>query len=203
MYVGLGRLTDAHRFSCVGVGRIKIAALAEGVAKKKKAKPVTMHKGISHRPNGSRVRPGHEEVRRPAAGPPIDETADVFRVVQVVGDAGVEREDDEHHRRRPYPAQVSPCDQRPRDRQHQERDHGDEVAQRRRSSGREAVTGRWAGERDEHLQETLAWVESLSDQRMAIFPVLHAPIDGAPTRTRCWRLRVTTGLYPRERSGVP
>jgi radical SAM superfamily enzyme YgiQ (UPF0313 family) len=36
------------------------------------------------------------------------------------------------------------------------------------------------GETDEHLRETLAWVESLSDQRMAIFPVLFAPVDGSP-----------------------
>lgn len=36
------------------------------------------------------------------------------------------------------------------------------------------------GERDEHLWETLAWVESLNDERMAVFPVLYAPIDGAP-----------------------
>jgi radical SAM superfamily enzyme YgiQ (UPF0313 family) len=34
------------------------------------------------------------------------------------------------------------------------------------------------GERDEHLQETLAWVRSLENERMAIFPVLYAPIDG-------------------------
>jgi hypothetical protein len=34
------------------------------------------------------------------------------------------------------------------------------------------------GERDEHLRETLAWVESLPDQPMAIFPLLHAPVDG-------------------------
>lgn len=36
------------------------------------------------------------------------------------------------------------------------------------------------GETDEHLQETLAWVESLADQRLAVFPVLFAPIDGTP-----------------------
>jgi radical SAM superfamily enzyme YgiQ (UPF0313 family) len=36
------------------------------------------------------------------------------------------------------------------------------------------------GERDEHLQETLAWVKSLGDQRLAIFPVLYAPVDGSP-----------------------
>jgi radical SAM superfamily enzyme YgiQ (UPF0313 family) len=34
------------------------------------------------------------------------------------------------------------------------------------------------GERDEHVQETLAWVESLSDERMAVFPLLYAPVDG-------------------------
>ena len=31
------------------------------------------------------------------------------------------------------------------------------------------------GESDEHLQETLAWVESLATERLAIFPVLYAP----------------------------
>ena len=36
------------------------------------------------------------------------------------------------------------------------------------------------GERDEHLQETLAWVESLRDQRLAVFPVFYAPVDGTP-----------------------
>jgi radical SAM superfamily enzyme YgiQ (UPF0313 family) len=36
------------------------------------------------------------------------------------------------------------------------------------------------GEHDEHLQETLAWVESLSNERLAVFPVLYAPIDGMP-----------------------
>jgi radical SAM superfamily enzyme YgiQ (UPF0313 family) len=34
------------------------------------------------------------------------------------------------------------------------------------------------GERDEHLRATLDWVRSLQNERMAIFPVLHAPIDG-------------------------
>jgi radical SAM superfamily enzyme YgiQ (UPF0313 family) len=34
------------------------------------------------------------------------------------------------------------------------------------------------GERDEDLQETLAWVDSLRDERMAVFPVLYAPVDG-------------------------
>jgi hypothetical protein len=34
-------------------------------------------------------------------------------------------------------------------------------------------------ERDEHLQETLAWVESLGGQRISIFPVLYAPVDGS------------------------
>ena len=35
------------------------------------------------------------------------------------------------------------------------------------------------GERDEHLQETLAWVQSLSNERMrtAVFPVIYAPLD--------------------------
>ena len=31
------------------------------------------------------------------------------------------------------------------------------------------------GETDEHLRQTLAWVESLGDQSLAIFPMLHAP----------------------------
>jgi radical SAM superfamily enzyme YgiQ (UPF0313 family) len=33
------------------------------------------------------------------------------------------------------------------------------------------------GERDEHVQQTLAWVESLGGQRMAVFPLLYAPVD--------------------------
>jgi tRNA A37 methylthiotransferase MiaB len=36
------------------------------------------------------------------------------------------------------------------------------------------------GEQDEHLRETLDWVHSLGDERMAVFPVLYAPIDGSP-----------------------
>jgi len=36
------------------------------------------------------------------------------------------------------------------------------------------------GEREEHVRETLAWVQSLGDERMAVFPVLYAPLDGAP-----------------------
>jgi radical SAM superfamily enzyme YgiQ (UPF0313 family) len=36
------------------------------------------------------------------------------------------------------------------------------------------------GETDEQLRETLAWVQSLGGQRLAIFPVLFAPVDGAP-----------------------
>jgi radical SAM superfamily enzyme YgiQ (UPF0313 family) len=36
------------------------------------------------------------------------------------------------------------------------------------------------GETDEHLRETLAWVKSLGDERLAIFPVLFAPVDGSP-----------------------
>jgi radical SAM superfamily enzyme YgiQ (UPF0313 family) len=36
------------------------------------------------------------------------------------------------------------------------------------------------GESDEHLRATLAWVQSLADQRLAIFPVLYAPVDGTP-----------------------
>jgi radical SAM superfamily enzyme YgiQ (UPF0313 family) len=40
------------------------------------------------------------------------------------------------------------------------------------------------GERDEHLQTTLSWVKSLSDQRLAVFPVLYAPVDGSPPLDR-------------------
>jgi radical SAM superfamily enzyme YgiQ (UPF0313 family) len=36
------------------------------------------------------------------------------------------------------------------------------------------------GEREEHLRETREWVRSLENERMAIFPVLYAPIDGNP-----------------------
>jgi radical SAM superfamily enzyme YgiQ (UPF0313 family) len=36
------------------------------------------------------------------------------------------------------------------------------------------------GERDEHVRETLAWVQSLGKERMAVFPVLYAPVDGGP-----------------------
>ncbi len=36
------------------------------------------------------------------------------------------------------------------------------------------------GEREEHLRETLDWVQSLGDERMAVFPVLYAPLDGGP-----------------------
>ncbi len=36
------------------------------------------------------------------------------------------------------------------------------------------------GEREEHVRETLAWVQSLSDERLAVFPVLYAPLDGTP-----------------------
>lgn len=36
------------------------------------------------------------------------------------------------------------------------------------------------GERDEHVQKTLAWVESLGNERMAVFPLLYAPVDGSP-----------------------
>lgn len=35
------------------------------------------------------------------------------------------------------------------------------------------------GETDEHLRETLDWVRSLGGERLAVFPVLHAPIDGS------------------------
>jgi len=44
------------------------------------------------------------------------------------------------------------------------------------------------GERDEHLQETLRWVESLGDERMAVFPLLYAPVDGTePPNPRALR----------------
>ncbi|MGD0516053.1 MAG: radical SAM protein [Thermoguttaceae bacterium] len=36
------------------------------------------------------------------------------------------------------------------------------------------------GESDEHIRETLDWVQSLSSERMSIFPVLYAPVDGGP-----------------------
>jgi len=36
------------------------------------------------------------------------------------------------------------------------------------------------GERDEDLQNTLTWDESLADQRLAVFPVVYAPVDGTP-----------------------
>ena len=36
------------------------------------------------------------------------------------------------------------------------------------------------GEREEHVRETLAWVQLLSNERLAVFPVLYAPLDGAP-----------------------
>jgi radical SAM superfamily enzyme YgiQ (UPF0313 family) len=36
------------------------------------------------------------------------------------------------------------------------------------------------GETDEHLRETLAWVESLVGERLAVFPVVYAPVDGGP-----------------------
>ncbi len=35
------------------------------------------------------------------------------------------------------------------------------------------------GEGDEHLVETLDWVRSLSKERIAVFPLLFAPVDGA------------------------
>jgi radical SAM superfamily enzyme YgiQ (UPF0313 family) len=34
------------------------------------------------------------------------------------------------------------------------------------------------GERDEHIEQTLTWVESMSNERISIFPVLYAPVDG-------------------------
>jgi hypothetical protein len=39
---------------------------------------------------------------------------------------------------------------------------------------------RWGEFRDEHVQKTLAWVESLGNERMAVFPLLYAPVDGSP-----------------------
>ncbi len=36
------------------------------------------------------------------------------------------------------------------------------------------------GERDEHLQQTLDWVRRMSDERIAVFPVIFAPVDGTP-----------------------
>ncbi len=36
------------------------------------------------------------------------------------------------------------------------------------------------GEREGQLRETLAWVESLGAERLAVFPLLYAPIDGSP-----------------------
>jgi radical SAM superfamily enzyme YgiQ (UPF0313 family) len=35
------------------------------------------------------------------------------------------------------------------------------------------------GERDADLRETLAWVESLPDRPLAVFPLIYAPVDGA------------------------
>ena len=35
------------------------------------------------------------------------------------------------------------------------------------------------GEREEDVRATLAWVRALSGERIAIFPVLYAPIDGS------------------------
>jgi radical SAM superfamily enzyme YgiQ (UPF0313 family) len=35
------------------------------------------------------------------------------------------------------------------------------------------------GETDSHVRQTLAWVRSLSNLRISVFPMLHAPIDGA------------------------
>ncbi|MFW6108105.1 MAG: hypothetical protein ACOC70_02775, partial [bacterium] len=37
------------------------------------------------------------------------------------------------------------------------------------------------GETDEHVRRTHAWVASLADEPLAIFPVLYAPTDGSPT----------------------
>jgi radical SAM superfamily enzyme YgiQ (UPF0313 family) len=36
------------------------------------------------------------------------------------------------------------------------------------------------GERDQDVQETLAWVQSLSGERISVFPLLYAPVDGGP-----------------------
>jgi len=55
------------------------------------------------------------------------------------------------------------------------------------------------GERDEQLQETLAWVESLGDQRLAVFPVLYAPVDGTappdPRRLRSMHWKLIRACY--------
>jgi radical SAM superfamily enzyme YgiQ (UPF0313 family) len=55
------------------------------------------------------------------------------------------------------------------------------------------------GERDEHLRETLAWVESLQDERVSVFPVLYAPIDGTspldPRRLRPLHWQLIRACY--------
>ena len=40
------------------------------------------------------------------------------------------------------------------------------------------------GEQDADVRATLDWVRSLHDERLAIFPVFHAPIDGHPGHPR-------------------
>ena len=58
------------------------------------------------------------------------------------------------------------------------------------------------GESDEHVQETLAWVESLRGERMAVFPRPLAPVDGtAAARSAppaAFALGVDQGLLPLE-----
>jgi len=48
------------------------------------------------------------------------------------------------------------------------------------------------GETDDDVRATLDWVRSLSDERLSVFPMLHAPIDGAEPALRLnalhWRL---------------
>jgi len=50
------------------------------------------------------------------------------------------------------------------------------------------------GETPEHVNETIGWVENLAEQRLSVFPMIHAPVDGQPalnprTLTKAhWRL---------------
>jgi hypothetical protein len=60
VYVGLGRLTYAQRCSSVGVGLIKIAALAGDVVKKTRLIPIAINNGISHKPSLNREGPSDD-----------------------------------------------------------------------------------------------------------------------------------------------
>jgi radical SAM superfamily enzyme YgiQ (UPF0313 family) len=40
------------------------------------------------------------------------------------------------------------------------------------------------GETEDDVQRTLAWVQALREERIAVFPVLYAPLSGEPTITR-------------------